>query len=594
MSLRDSQFGELKVPLTWTAAVALVVAGVIATALLFGDRRETFQAEAYGAARGAADGLLAPVGDALSAPGRWTGAGISAIRGYFFAVSENRRLKAELSDMRQWRDVALALKNENGRYRSLLGLKTDPPIPMVAARVVTDSRGPFANTRIANTGSEAGVTPGNPVMSEHGLVGRVIGVSTDASRVLMLTDVASRTPVMIDRTNARAILTGDGGPNPRLDYLRGQEPVREGDRVLTSGDGGIVPRGLPVGVAVKGLDGKWRVVLASERGPIDFVRILLFQDFTQVINRKALDELPVPPPTPGLPVEPTAPAAAGSATPPGAAAAVAGSRRRRGDAATGDAAVGRDHDRSGGHGAEAAGEARGPGRRNRRGHAEEACQPDNDGGGHRAEEAGDADDRGCAEEARRQADDGCVVVRRAQAAGPNRRGAAALSAARSLDPWRWLGVPLVQVLIATVLFGIPLRIWGLQLPEPLFAMPVVFAWAVIRPSVLAPFGILIMGLFLDLFWGGAMGLWALCLLIAYGILLAGRHMMAGQSKVMLWVWYGMVAGIAQLSGYLFIMLDTKSMPSLTAVGWQYLATVVLFPFAYRLIDMFDDADVRFR
>jgi rod shape-determining protein MreD len=169
-----------------------------------------------------------------------------------------------------------------------------------------------------------------------------------------------------------------------------------------------------------------------------------------------------------------------------------------------------------------------------------------------------------------------------------------LSAVRSLDPWRWLGVPLVQVLIATVLFGIPLRVWGVQLPEPVFALPVVFAWAVIRPSVLAPFAILLMGLFLDVFWGGAMGLWALCLLIAYGILLAGRNMMAGQSKVMLWVWYGIVAGIAQLSGYLFIMLDSKSMPSLTSVGWQYLATVVLFPFAYRLIDMFEDADVRFR
>jgi len=63
---------------------------------------------------------------------------------------------------------------------------------------------------------------------------------------------------------------------------------------------------------------------------------------------------------------------------------------------------------------------------------------------------------------------------------------------------------------------------------------------------------------------------------------------------MLWVWYGIVAGIAQLSGYLFIMLDSKSMPSLTSVGWQYLATIVLFPFAYRLIDMFEDADVRFR
>jgi rod shape-determining protein MreC len=320
MSLRDSQFGELKVPLTWTAAVALIVAAVIAVALLMSDRRETFRAEAYGAARGAADSVLAPVGDALSAPGRWTGAGVEAIRGYFFAVSENRRLKVELRDMRQWRDVAYALKNENGRYRSLLGLKTDPPIPMAAARVVTDSRGPFADTRIANTGREAGVQVGNPVMSEYGLVGRVIGVTKGASRVLTLTDVASRTPVMVDRTNARAILTGDGGANPRLEYLRGQDPVREGDRILTSGDGGILPRGLPVGVAVKGLDGKWRVVLASDRGPIDFVRILLFQDFTQVINRAELDQLPVPPPTPG---EPNAIAAEASAAAPPTAAAIA-------------------------------------------------------------------------------------------------------------------------------------------------------------------------------------------------------------------------------------------------------------------------------
>lgn len=169
-----------------------------------------------------------------------------------------------------------------------------------------------------------------------------------------------------------------------------------------------------------------------------------------------------------------------------------------------------------------------------------------------------------------------------------------MSAARTLDPTRWLGVPLIQVVAATVLFGIPLRLWGLQLPEPLFAMPAVFAWAVIRPSVLAPLGVLIMGLFMDLFWGGSMGLWALCLLIAYGILLAGRSMMAGQSRTILWIWYGIVTAIAQLSGYLFIMLDSRAMPDLVPVGWQFLATVVLFPFAYRLIEMYEDADVRFR
>jgi len=169
-----------------------------------------------------------------------------------------------------------------------------------------------------------------------------------------------------------------------------------------------------------------------------------------------------------------------------------------------------------------------------------------------------------------------------------------MSQARTLDPTRWLGVPMLQVLAATLILGIPLRIWGLQLPEPLLPMPVVFAWAVIRPSVLAPFAILIMGLALDIFWGGSLGFWGLCLLIAYGVLLAGRNMMAGQSRTILWVWYGIVTGIALLSGYLFVMLDDKSMPSLFAVGWQYLWTVLLFPFAYRLIDMYEDADVRFR
>lgn len=303
MAFRESPFGELKVPLAWTAAVALIVAVVVAVALLMSDRRETFQSEAYGVTRQVGDAVAAPVSGALAAPGRWTGMGMENIRDYLFAVSENRKLKAELKEARQWRDVAIALRDTNDRYKSLLGLKTEPPIPMVAARTVTDSRGPFANTRLANAGVERNIQPGNPVMSESGLVGRIIGVTRGASRILLLTDIASRTPVMIDRTNARAILTGDGGPNPKLEYLRGKEPVKQGDRVLTSGDGGVLPRGLPVGVAVRGLDGRWRVILASDAAPIDFVRILLFQDFSQ-LEKAQKDELDkMPPPPPSAPVE---------------------------------------------------------------------------------------------------------------------------------------------------------------------------------------------------------------------------------------------------------------------------------------------------
>lgn len=297
MPFREGPLGDLKVPLTWTAAVALIVAVVIAVAFLLADRRETLQDHAYGVTRQTVDTVAKPVSGVIAAPGRWTGLGLDFVRSYFFTASENRRLKAEIAELRQWRDRALALQDTNDRYKSLLGLKTDPPIPMASARVVSDSRGPFANTRLADAGSEKGVLVGNPVLNERGLVGRIVGVSRGVSRVLLLTDIASRTPVMIDRTNARAILTGDGGPNPKLEYLRGVDPIQQGDRVVTSGDGGVVPRGLPVGAAVKGLDGRWRVVLFADDAAIDFVRILLFKDFAQLADEKQLQTRSLPPVT---------------------------------------------------------------------------------------------------------------------------------------------------------------------------------------------------------------------------------------------------------------------------------------------------------
>jgi rod shape-determining protein MreC len=332
--LRDGPFQDLKVPLTWTAAVAVIVAMVIGVALLLGDHRGTLQGQAIGASRGALDSVTRPVSNVIAAPVRWIGDGVNGVKQYFFAVSENRRLRAEVADLSQWRDKAVALKDDNVRYQSLLGLKTDPPIPMVGARVIADSRGPFANTRLADAGTEVGVAVGNPVMTEHGLVGRVLGVAKGVSRILLLTDVASRTPVLDDRSNSRAILTGDGGGEPKLDYLRGADPVKAGDRVLTSGDGGLFPRGLPVGTVVQGLDGNWRVRLDSDDGPIDLVRILLFRDFSQLADQRALQAATVPPLPPAeaadvaaraLPAPTPPPAAASSAKPIAASSAPAAS-----------------------------------------------------------------------------------------------------------------------------------------------------------------------------------------------------------------------------------------------------------------------------
>lgn len=168
------------------------------------------------------------------------------------------------------------------------------------------------------------------------------------------------------------------------------------------------------------------------------------------------------------------------------------------------------------------------------------------------------------------------------------------SAMRGLDPWSWIGWPLVQVLILTVLLAVPLRVWGLRLPEPVLPLMLAFAWPVIRPSMLAPFGLLAMGLVLDLLWGTRLGLWPVGFLVAYGFVLATRAMMAGQSKPMMWVWYATTTAVGMGAVYLCTMAQAGEAPNLFATGWQYLATIILYPFADRLIDRFEDADVRFR
>ncbi|HUO11868.1 MAG TPA: rod shape-determining protein MreC [Caulobacteraceae bacterium] len=288
MSLRDGPFGDIRVPLTWSAGAALVIAAIIAAALLLGDRRETMKASAYDTARRAVDAVEGPVGGTISAPIRWTHSGLDFVRGYLGAVSDNRRLRVELAQAQQLRDTLAAVEVENARLKAVLSIRTDPPLPHVAAETIFDSRGPFANTRLANVGRDRGVTEGNPVLSEHGLVGRIVGVSDHVSRVLLLTDPESRTPVLLARTNGRAILSGDGGGSPKLDYIRSAMALKEGDRVLTSGDGGVFPRGLPVGTVVRGFDGGWRVQLDSDSAPIDYVQILLFTDFAQIADEQAL------------------------------------------------------------------------------------------------------------------------------------------------------------------------------------------------------------------------------------------------------------------------------------------------------------------
>ena len=163
-----------------------------------------------------------------------------------------------------------------------------------------------------------------------------------------------------------------------------------------------------------------------------------------------------------------------------------------------------------------------------------------------------------------------------------------------LRPLFWIGAPFSACVLATVLFATPLRVWGLQLPEPVFALAPAFAWPVIRPSLIGPFAVLAAGLFLDLFWGAPLGLWALCLLIVYGGVQLSRSLMTGRRAPALALWYLAFTALAFGAGYLFVTLRAHVTPNVTGALLQFVATLALFPFARLLIDRYEDADIRFR
>jgi rod shape-determining protein MreD len=165
---------------------------------------------------------------------------------------------------------------------------------------------------------------------------------------------------------------------------------------------------------------------------------------------------------------------------------------------------------------------------------------------------------------------------------------------KSMSPIGWLGIPMLLCALGTVLLAMPIRIFGLGLPEPVFPLSMAFAWAVIRPSVLPPFALLVMGLFLDVFWGGPQGLWPLCFLSAYAAVLVVRRLILAQDFLLMWASYAAATALAFAVGYVVMTMITAGPPNLIAVGWQFAATLALFPFAHRVIGRYEDADVRFR
>src|SRR5258708_31967475 len=159
------------------------------------------------------------------------------------------------------------------RYELLLRAIPDRRLVSITARIMGESNRPFIKTLILNAGTAQQVKKGQAVVDDRGLLGRIYVSGERTSWVILLTDLNSRVPVVIEPSHRRAILTGDNTPSPRLELDVGDGPIKAGDRVISTGDGGLLPPDVPVGV-IMGEGGGIRGALSARPAMADFVHII--------------------------------------------------------------------------------------------------------------------------------------------------------------------------------------------------------------------------------------------------------------------------------------------------------------------------------
>jgi len=230
--------------------------------------------------------ISAPITSFVSAPFRFVRDGLSNMGGYLDVYEQNRTLREDIVQLNQWREVARRFEEENARLRALHNVTLAPKYDYITAQIVGSSGGSFGHSVMINVGRAGSVGAGAVALDGGGVVGRVVSVGDQAARILLLTDLASRVPIVIEGAGkksrdedeedeiVRAILVGDNSVNPLIQFPTTTEGIKPGQRIVTSSDGGIYPKDLPIGEVER--DGETlRVRLAANFDRLEFVRILL-------------------------------------------------------------------------------------------------------------------------------------------------------------------------------------------------------------------------------------------------------------------------------------------------------------------------------
>ncbi len=223
-------------------------------------------------------GSLSPVLSVISQPFIATASFVTNISSYQTLQADSALLEIENERLMEWYHTAQLLKAENQSLKSLLNVQSSPTQFFITARILVDPATPYVQSILLDAGTQNGVDLGQAVITGQGLLGRVVEVQESLSRALLLTDINSRIPIIVEGTNQKGIIIGRNLKKPLLEYIPEDVTLEAGMRLLTSGDGGMLPSGLPIGYIHSIHGNVITIELLSHSKNVHFARILGVQD----------------------------------------------------------------------------------------------------------------------------------------------------------------------------------------------------------------------------------------------------------------------------------------------------------------------------
>jgi rod shape-determining protein MreC len=262
-------FRRIRLPLLFAALLLLTLV------LMLGNRRALREGgEDHGRLVGGFAELAAVVQKGVTSPVEWLG---GLWTGYVDLVEvrrDNEALRTRIAELEernlQYREALVA----SGHLARIAAMRQDFEVPLLPCEVVGQDVSPWFRSLLVDRGNDERVRSGMPVVDGHGLVGLVTATVPDASRVMLLLDRRSAADAMIQRSRARGIVRGRGAGDLEFVFEVRGDDVFPGDEVITSGVGGVYPKGLRIGTVVSVRTDRDELLHAARVDPaVDFGRL---------------------------------------------------------------------------------------------------------------------------------------------------------------------------------------------------------------------------------------------------------------------------------------------------------------------------------